>query len=58
MNRSFEMSVNEGSSGVGAIHIHTPTGRSGSWMLSCLAPPNRPFNNNDKTALVICIKID
>ncbi len=57
MNRSFSCGgspVNEGSSGVGAIHIPgTATGPdSGSWMLSCLsATTNRPFNNNDKVAL-------
>ena len=57
MNRSYSCGgspVNEGSSGVGAIHIPgTPTGPdSGSWMLSCLsATTNRPFNNNDKAAL-------
>ena len=46
--------VNEGSSGVGAILIPgTPSGPDpNSWMLSCLsASTNRPFNNNDKTAL-------
>jgi len=57
MNRSFSCGgspVNEGSSGVGAIHIPgTPTGPdSGSWMLSCIGNgTNRPFNNNDRTAL-------
>jgi hypothetical protein len=57
MNRSYSCggsAVNEGSSGVGAIHIPgTPTDPdSGSWMLSCLSSTtNRPFNNNDKTAL-------
>ena len=57
MNRSFSCggsAVNEGSGSVGAIHIPgTPTGAdSGSWMLSCLGSnTNRPFNNNDKTAL-------
>jgi hypothetical protein len=57
MNRSYSCGgspVNEGSSGVGAIHIPgTPTGPdSGSWMLSCLSSTtNRPFNNNDKAAL-------
>ena len=57
MNRSFSCGgspVNEGSAGVGAIHIpSTPTGPdSGSWMLSCLGSnSNRPFNNNDKVAL-------
>lgn len=46
--------ANEGASTVGAVHIPgTPTGPdSGSWMLACLsATTNRPFNNNDKTAL-------
>jgi hypothetical protein len=46
--------VNEGAGTVGAIHIpNTPTGADpGSWMLACLsATTNRPFNNNDKTAL-------
>ncbi len=45
---------NEGASSVGAIHIPgTPTGPdANSWMLACLsATTNRPFNNNDKTAL-------
>lgn len=45
---------NEGASSVGAIHIpSTPTGPDpNSWMLACLsATTNRPFNNNDKTAL-------
>ena len=57
MNRAFSCSGsggNEGSGSVGAIHIPgTPTGPdSGSWMLACLsASTNRPFNNNDKTAL-------
>jgi hypothetical protein len=46
--------VNEGASTVGAIHIPgTPTGPdNGSWMLACIGSgQNRPFNNNDKTAL-------
>jgi hypothetical protein len=57
MNRSYSCggsAVNEGASSVGAIHIPgTPTGPdSGSWMLSCIGSgQNRPFNNNDKTAL-------
>ncbi len=45
---------NEGASTVGAVHIPgTPTGPdAASWMLACLsATTNRPFNNNDKTAL-------
>jgi hypothetical protein len=57
MNRSFSCggaASNEGASSVGAIHIPgTPTGPdSGSWMLACIGNGiNRPFNNNDKTAL-------
>jgi hypothetical protein len=59
MNRSYSCGgapSNEGqeTSGVGAVHIPgTPTGPdSGSWMLACLSSTtNRPFNNNDKTAL-------
>ncbi len=57
MNRSFSCGgppTNEGDGGVGAIHIPgTPTGPdSGSWMLACIGSGvNRPFNNNDKTAL-------
>jgi hypothetical protein len=57
MNRSYSCggsAVNEGASNVGAIHIPgTPTGPdSGSWMLSCIGSgQNRPFNNNDRTAL-------
>lgn len=49
--------VNEGqsTSGVGAVHIPgTPTGATlsaKSWMLSCTDGGNRPFNNDDKTAL-------
>ena len=46
--------VNEGASTVGAIHIPgTPTGPdAGSWMLACIGSgANRPFNQNDKTAL-------
>jgi hypothetical protein len=56
-NRSISCGsgVNEGSSGVGAIHIPgTPTGASlaqKSWMLSCTDGGNRPFNKDDKTAL-------
>jgi Dual-action HEIGH metallo-peptidase len=45
---------NEGASTVGAIHIQgTPTGPdANSFMLSCIGSgDNRPFNNNDKTAL-------
>ncbi|HET9433298.1 MAG TPA: M57 family metalloprotease, partial [Chitinophagaceae bacterium] len=57
MNRSYSCGgspTNEGASTVGAIHIPgTPEGPdSGSWMLSCIGRnQNRPFNNNDKTAL-------
>jgi hypothetical protein len=57
MDRSFSCGggyYNEGASTVGAIHIPgTPTGpNSGSWMLACIGSGvNRPFNNNDKTAL-------
>jgi hypothetical protein len=57
MDRSYSCggsAVNEGASSVGAIHIAgTPTGPdNGSWMLSCIGNgTNRPFNNNDRTAL-------
>ncbi len=57
MDRSFSCGgspTNEGASTVGAVHIPgTPTGAdSGSWMLACIGNgTNRPFNNNDKTAL-------
>jgi hypothetical protein len=57
MDRSFSCggaATNEGASNVGAILIPgTPAGPdSGSWMLSCIGQgQNRPFNNNDKTAL-------
>lgn len=48
--------VNEGSGGVGAIHIPgTPTACNAdptSWMLACIGNGvNRPFNNNDQVAL-------
>ncbi len=47
--------ANEGSAGVGAIHIPgTPTGATlsaKSWMLSCTDGGDRPFNNDDQTAL-------
>ena len=46
--------ANEGAGTDGAVHIPgTPTGVDNtSWMLACLsASTNRPFNNNDKTAL-------
>jgi len=46
---------NEGDAGIGANHIpQTPTGASlnqQSFMLSCTDGSNRPFNNDDKTAL-------
>ena len=58
MNRAYSCGTggNEGqvTSGVGAVHIPgTPTSPDpGSWMLACLsASTDRPFNNNDKTAL-------
>lgn len=58
MNRAYSCGSggNEGqvTSGVGAVHIPgTPTGPDpNSWMLACLSSTtNRPFNNNDKTAL-------
>ena len=57
MNRQYSCGgrrYNEGASTVGAVHIPgTPTGvDANSWMLACLsATTNRPFNNNDKTAL-------
>src|SRR5688572_7575264 len=57
MNRSYSCggaASNEGASTVGAVHVPgTPTGPdSGSWMLACIGSgQNRPFNNNDKTAL-------
>jgi hypothetical protein len=57
MDRSYSCGgayANEGASNVGAILIPgTPSGPdSGSWMLACIGSgQNRPFNNNDKTAL-------
>lgn len=58
MNRAYSCGSggNEGqeTSGVGAVHIPgTPTGPdAASWMLACLSSTtDRPFNNNDKTAL-------
>ena len=57
MDRSFSCGggpTNEGAGSVGAIHIPgTPSGPDAkSWMLSCIGSgQNRPFNNNDKTAL-------
>lgn len=47
--------ANEGDGGVGANHIPgTPTGANAaqkSWMLACTDGGDRPFNNDDKTAL-------
>lgn len=57
MDRSYSCggaTTNEGASTVGAIHIPgTPTTADpGSWMLACIGSgQNRPFNNNDITAL-------
>ena len=57
MNRQYSCGgsfYNEGSAGVGAIHIPgTPTGPdANSWMLACIGNGvNRPFNTNDRTAL-------
>ena len=55
MNRAYSCGSggNEGSAGVGAVNIPgTPTGPdNNSWMLACTDGGNRPFNNNDKTAL-------
>lgn len=57
MNRSYSCGgsyYNEGSAGVGAIHIPgTPTGpSSGSWMLACIGSnQNRYFTSADRTAL-------
>ncbi|MBK8428508.1 MAG: protease [Lewinellaceae bacterium] len=57
MDRSYSCGgsyYNEGASTVGAINIPgTPTTADpNSWMLSCIGSnQNRPFNNNDKTAL-------
>ncbi len=57
MDRSYSCGgaySNEGSAGIGAIHIPgTPTtADANSWMLACIGTnQNRPFNNNDKTAL-------
>lgn len=58
-NRSISCggsAANEGDGGVGAIHIPgtptTATLSAQSWMLSCISSgQNRPFNNDDKTAL-------
>ncbi len=47
--------ANEGDGGVGANHIPgTPTGATAnakSWMLACTDGSDRPFNNDDRTAL-------
>ncbi len=47
--------ANEGDAGIGANHIPgTPTGASASaasWMLACTDGSDRPFNNDDQTAL-------
>lgn len=57
MDRSYSCGgayANEGASTVGAIHIPgTPTvADARSWMLACIGSgQDRPFNNNDKTAL-------
>ncbi|MFN8259207.1 MAG: M57 family metalloprotease [Bacteroidales bacterium] len=57
MDRSYSCGgsyYNEGASSVGAVLIPgTPTGPdANSWMLSCIGSgDDRPFNNNDKTAL-------
>lgn len=55
MNRSYSCGSggSEGSGSVGANHIPgTPTSPdNNSWMLACTDGSNRPFNNNDKTAL-------
>ena len=62
MNRAYSCGgqpVNEGASTVGAILIPgTPAGPDpNSWMLSCIGSgQNRPFNNNDKTALSVLYK--
>ncbi len=57
MDRSYSCGgaySNEGSAGIGAIHIPgTPTGPSAaSWMLACIGNgTNRPFTTSDGTAL-------
>lgn len=56
MNRAYSCGTggNEGSAGIGAIHIPgTPTGPSAaSWMLACIGNgTNRPFTTSDVTAL-------
>jgi hypothetical protein len=55
MNRSYSCggtAYNEGSAGVGAIHIPgTPTVATASWMLACSDGSNTPFTTSDKIAL-------
>ncbi len=56
MNRAYSCGTggSEGAGSVGAVQIPgTPSGPdNGSWMLACIGNgDNRPFNNNDKTAL-------
>ncbi|RYZ62248.1 MAG: matrixin family metalloprotease [Chitinophagaceae bacterium] len=56
MNRAYSCggsTQNEGSAGIGAIHIQgTPTGPSaGSWMLACSDGRDQPFTSADRTAL-------
>lgn len=56
MNRAYSCGTggSEGAGSVGAVLIPgTPSGPdAGSWMLACISNnQNRPFNNNDKTAL-------
>lgn len=56
MDRSYSCggsADDEGDGGVGANHIPgTPTNPdAASWMLACSDGSDRPFNNNDKTAL-------
>ena len=57
MNRAYSCggaASNEGASSVGAVLIPgTPSGPDpNSWMLACIGSgQNRPFNNNDRTAL-------
>jgi hypothetical protein len=57
MDRSYScggLPYNEGSAGIGAIHIPgTPTGpEPNSWMLACIGNGvNRPFDANDRKAL-------
>jgi|GEM_PF-294184 len=55
MNRTFSCGYggDEGQAGVGATHVPgTPTSPSaGSWMLACSSNTDRPFTNEDITAL-------